>query len=53
MKAAGAHPTKILIGGEELTRLMVQVRGRGSGTDRTIELRKLDLDYFEEDAGVE
>lgn len=42
----------ILIDGEELTRLMVQY-GVGVRTERTIELRRLDLDYFEEDAGVE
>jgi len=41
----------ILIDGDELTRLMVQY-GVGVRTDRTIEVRKLDLDYFEEDAGV-
>jgi restriction endonuclease Mrr len=33
-------------------RLMVQY-GVGVRTDRTIEVRKLDLDHFEEDAGVE
>ena len=50
---AGRIPQKlVLISGEELTRLMVQY-GVGVRTDRTIELRKLDLDYFEEDAGVE
>lgn len=42
----------VLISGEELTRLMVQY-GVGVRTDRTIELRKLDLEYFEEDADVE
>jgi restriction system protein len=38
----------ILIDGEELTRLMVQY-GVGVRTERTIEFRKLDLDYFEEE----
>jgi restriction system protein len=42
----------IPIDGEELTRLMVQ-HGVGVRTDRTIELRKLDIDYFDEDVGVE
>jgi restriction system protein len=37
-----------LIDGEELTRLMVRY-GIGLRTDRTIELRKLDLDYFDEE----
>lgn len=45
---AAAHP----VDGDELTRLMVQY-GVGVRTDRTSELRKLDLDYFEEDVGVE
>jgi restriction system protein len=39
----------ILIDGEELTRLMVQY-GVGVRTERTIELRKLDLGYFDEEA---
>ena len=38
----------ILIDGDELTRLMVQY-GVGVRTERTIEFRKLDLDYFEEE----
>ena len=42
----------ILIDGDELTRLMVQY-GVGVRTERTIELRKLDLDYFEEDSIAE
>jgi restriction system protein len=42
----------VLIDGDELTRLMVQY-GVAVRTDRTIDLRKLDLDYFDEDAGVE
>ena len=42
----------ILIDGDELTRLMVQY-GVGVRTDRTIELRKLDLDYFDEEGSVE
>jgi restriction system protein len=42
----------ILIDGEELTRLMVQY-GVGVRTERTIELRKLDLGYFdEEEVGI-
>jgi restriction system protein len=41
----------ILIDGDELTRLMVQY-GVGVRTERTIELRKLDLGYFEEAIGV-
>ena len=50
---AGRIPQKlVLISGDELTRLMVQY-GVGVRTDHTIELRKLDLDYFEEGAGVE
>jgi restriction system protein len=39
----------ILIDGEELTGLMVQY-GVGVRTERTIELRKLDLGYFDEEA---
>jgi restriction system protein len=42
----------ILIDGDELTRLMVQY-GVGVRTERTIEFRKLDLDYFEEDSLAE
>jgi restriction system protein len=42
----------ILIDGDELTRLMVQY-GVGVRTERTIELRKLDLGYFEEDSIAE
>lgn len=38
----------ILIDGDELTRLMVQY-GVGVRTERIIEFRKLDLDYFEEE----
>jgi restriction system protein len=38
----------ILIDGDELTRLMVQY-GVGVRTERTIELRKLDLGYFDEE----
>ena len=37
----------ILVDGDELTRLMVQY-GVGVRTERTIELRKLDLGYFDE-----
>jgi restriction system protein len=37
----------ILIDADELTRLMVQ-HGVGVRTQRTIELRKLDLGYFDE-----
>jgi restriction system protein len=36
----------VLIDGEELTRLMVQY-GVGVRTERSLEFRKLDLDYFE------
>jgi restriction system protein len=42
----------ILIDGDELTRLMVQY-GVGVRTERTVELRKLDLDYFEEESIAE
>jgi restriction endonuclease Mrr len=46
---AGRIPQRlVLIGGDELTQLMVQY-GVGDRTDHTIELRKLHLDYFEED----
>lgn len=38
----------ILIDGEELTRLMVRY-GVGVRTTRTVEIKKLDLDYFEEE----
>ena len=38
----------ILIDGDELTRLMVQY-GVGVRTERTVELRKLDLGYFDEE----
>jgi restriction system protein len=41
----------ILIDGEELTRLMVRY-GVGVRTERTIDLKKLDLDYFEEEPGA-
>lgn len=42
----------VLIDGDELTRLMVRY-GVGVRTERTIEFRKLDLDYFEdEDSAV-
>jgi len=37
----------ILIDGAELTRLMMQY-GVGVRTDRTVELKRIDLDYFEE-----
>jgi restriction system protein len=37
----------ILIDGSELTRLMMRY-GVGVRTDRTVELRRIDLDYFEE-----
>jgi restriction system protein len=37
----------ILIDGSELTRLMMQY-GVGVRTDKTVELRRIDLDYFEE-----
>jgi restriction system protein len=37
----------VLIDGEELTRLMVQY-GVGVRTERSLEFRKLDLDYFED-----
>ena len=40
----------ILLDGDELTRLMVQY-GVGVRTERNIELRKLDLDYFDEEEG--
>ncbi|MGH6944766.1 MAG: restriction endonuclease, partial [Geminicoccaceae bacterium] len=39
----------VLIDGDELTRLMVQY-GVGVRTERSIDFRKLDLDYFDEDA---
>ena len=37
----------ILVDGNELTRLMMQY-GVGVRTERTIELKRIDLDYFEE-----
>ena len=37
----------ILVDGKELTRLMMQY-GVGVRTERTIELKRIDLDYFEE-----
>jgi restriction system protein len=37
----------ILIDGAELTRLMIRY-GVGVRTERTIELRRIDLDYFED-----
>jgi restriction system protein len=40
----------ILIDGPELARLMVRY-GVGVRTTRTIELKKIDFDYFEEDEG--
>jgi restriction system protein len=40
----------ILIDGSELTRLMIQY-GVGVRTERTIELKRIDLDYFEEAEG--
>ena len=42
----------ILIDGAELTRLMVQYKV-GVRVERTIELCKLDLDYFEEEGAAE
>lgn len=42
----------ILIDGDQLTRLMVQY-GVGVRTERAVELCKLDLDYFDDDATVE
>jgi restriction system protein len=41
----------ILIDGEELTRLLIRY-GVGVRTARTVELKKLDLDYFEQDDGA-
>jgi restriction system protein len=38
----------VLIDGEQLTRLMIK-HGVGVRTERVIELKKLDLDYFEEE----
>jgi restriction system protein len=37
----------ILIDGEELTRLMIQY-GVGVRIERTVEIKRIDLDYFEE-----
>lgn len=37
----------ILISGSELTRLMMEY-GVGVRTDRTVEVKRIDLDYFEE-----
>jgi restriction system protein len=37
----------ILVDGKELARLMIQY-GVGVRTERTIELKRIDLDYFEE-----
>jgi restriction system protein len=37
----------ILVDGAELTKLMIQY-GVGVRTDRTVELKRIDLDYFEE-----
>jgi restriction system protein len=37
----------ILVGGDELTRLMVQY-GVGARTERVVEIKRMDLDYFEE-----
>jgi restriction system protein len=56
-QAASAYAERIpqrliLIDGDELTRLMVQY-GVGVRTERSNELRKLDLDYFDEDGGLE
>lgn len=42
------HQRIVLIDGEELTRLLVK-HGVGVRMDRTIELKKLDLDYFDEE----
>lgn len=39
----------ILIDGEELTRLMVQYNV-GVRTERTVDIKKIDIDYFEEDS---
>jgi len=45
---AGRVPQRIiLVDGSELTRLMIQY-GVGVRTERTIELKRIDLDYFEE-----
>lgn len=41
----------ILIDGEELTNLMVRF-GVGVRTSRVVELKKIDLDYFDEDEGL-
>lgn len=38
----------VLIDGEELTRLMIK-HGVGVRTERKVELKKVDLDYFEEE----
>jgi len=40
----------ILVDGTELTRLMMQY-GVGVRTERTVELKRIDLDYFEETEG--
>lgn len=39
----------VLIDGDELTKLLVK-HGVGVRTERTLELKKIDLDYFDEDA---
>lgn len=48
--AARANPTMriVLIDGERLAELMIR-QGVGVRTDRTVEIRKIDLDYFEPD----
>jgi restriction system protein len=50
IEAARANPTMrvVLIDGERLTALMIR-HGVGVRTDRTVEIRKIDLDYFEPD----
>ena len=37
----------ILVGGDELTRLMIQY-GVGVRTERVVEIKRMDLDYFDE-----
>ena len=48
---ASQHQTKriVLLDGERLTKLMA-AHGVGVREDRTIALKRLDLDYFEPDA---
>jgi restriction system protein len=45
MYAERSHKRLILIGGEELTGLLVRY-GVGVRTSRTIELKRVDQDYF-------